>query len=69
MPKAIQSRIIARATALAENPRPHGVRTLTNAALGTYRVRVGDYRIVYDIEDDVLLVLIVRVAHRSDVYR
>jgi len=42
---------------------------LTNAEQGTYRVREGDYRIVYDIEDDVLLVLVVRVGHRREVYR
>ncbi len=42
---------------------------LMNAEQGTYRVREGDYRIVYDIEDDILLVLVVRVGHRRDVYR
>jgi mRNA interferase RelE/StbE len=69
LPKAIRPRIIARAEALADDPRPHGVKTLTNAAQGTYRIREGDYRIVYDIEDDILLVLIVRVGHRREVYR
>jgi mRNA interferase RelE/StbE len=69
LPQAIRSRVIARAEALADNPRPHGVKMLTNARQGTYRVREGDYRIVYDIEDDVLLVLVVRVAHRREVYR
>lgn len=69
LPQAIRSRVIARAEALADNPRPHGVKRLTNAEQGTYRVREGDYRIVYDIEDDVLLVLVVRVGHRREVYR
>ena len=69
LPRAVRPKIIARAEALADNPRPHGVKMLTNAAQGTYRVREGDYRIVYDIEDDVLLVLVVRVGHRREVYR
>jgi mRNA-degrading endonuclease RelE of RelBE toxin-antitoxin system len=34
-----------------------------------YRIRVGDYRVVYEIEDDVLVVLVIRIAHRKDVYR
>lgn len=69
LPRAIRPKIIARAEALADNPRPHGVKMLTNAEQGTYRVREGDYRIVYDIEDDILLVLVVRVGHRREVYR
>ncbi|MDQ6602958.1 MAG: type II toxin-antitoxin system RelE/ParE family toxin [Chloroflexota bacterium] len=69
LPRGIRPKIIARAEALADNPRPHGVKRLTNAEQGTYRIREGDYRIVYDIEDDVLLVLVVRVAHRREVYR
>lgn len=40
---------------------------LTNPALGTYRFRVGDYRVIFDIEDDSLIVL--RVGHRKDIYR
>lgn len=50
------------------NPRPYGVKKLVGADR-TYRIRVGNYRIVYEIEDDVLLVLIIRIAHRKDVYR
>lgn len=69
LPRAIRPKIIARAEALADNPRPHGVKRLTNAKQGTYRIREGDYRIVYDIEDAILLVLVVRVAHRREVYR
>ena len=53
---------------LRDNTRPHGVRALTGEH-GLYRVRVGDYRIVYEIRDNELLILVVRVAHRRDVYR
>ncbi len=53
---------------LANDPRPHGVKKLSGADR-TYRIRIGDYRVVYEIEDDVLLVLVIRIAHRKDVYR
>jgi mRNA interferase RelE/StbE len=52
---------------LAADPRPHGVKKLAGADR-TYRIRVGDYRVVYEIEDYELLVLVIRVAHRKDVY-
>ena len=53
---------------LADDPRPHGVKKLSGVDR-TYRIRIGDYRVVYEIEDNVLLVLVIRVAHRKDVYR
>ncbi len=53
---------------LENEPRPHGVKKLVGADR-TYRIRIGDYRIVYEIEDNVLVVLVVRIAHRKDVYR
>jgi mRNA interferase RelE/StbE len=52
---------------LPDNPRPSGCRKLKGADV--YRIRVGDYRVVYEIHDDVLIVLVVRVAHRSEVYK
>lgn len=53
---------------LAEDPRPRGVESIENTA-GLLRVRHRDWRIVYRVEDDVLVVLIVRVAHRREVYQ
>lgn len=53
---------------LSDDPRPEGVKKLS-AADRTYRIRIGAYRVVYEIEDDVLLVLVIRVGHRKDVYR
>jgi mRNA interferase RelE/StbE len=50
------------------NPRPDGCRKLAGASM-TYRIRVGRYRVVYTVEDDRLIVEIVRVGHRSSVYR
>ncbi len=64
----IQRRIAARIDALAEDPRPDGVVKLTDIDPPAYRVREGDWRIVYRIEDDALVVVVVRVGHRSEVY-
>lgn len=61
-------RIDARIRSLADNPRPPGVEKLAGEE-ALYRVRVGDYRVVYSIEDAVLLILVVRIGHRGEVYR
>ncbi len=51
---------------LATNPRPPGCKKL-KGRLG-YRIRVGDYRVVYDIADDILVVLVIDVGHRREIY-
>ena len=66
-PKDVLIRVDARITSLADNPRPHGVSKLAGFQ-DRYRVRVGDCRVIYEIHDDVLLVLVVRVAHRREAY-
>ncbi len=53
---------------LAENPRPHGCVKLTGL-VNEYRIRVDNYRIIYTIADSVLIVTVIRIAHRKDVYR
>ena len=53
--------------ALKDNPRPFGSEKLSGVE-ETYRIRVGDYRILYEVHDDVLLVLVVEVGHRREVY-
>lgn len=65
---ADQKRIRARIDALASDPRPSGCRKLSGVHDGYYRVRVGHYRIVYDVRDDILVVIVIRVRHRSDAY-
>ena len=60
-------RILERIRALAEDPRPLGCERLSG--LERYRIRGGTYRVIYEIEDRVLVVLTVKVGHRSDVYR
>lgn len=52
---------------LAENPRPRSAKKLVGGE-GEWRVRTGNYRVVYEINDDVLLVLVVAVGHRRDIY-
>lgn len=52
---------------LADEPRPPAAKMLVNAG-GAWRVRVGDYRVVYDIEDGRLVILVLAVAHRREVY-
>lgn len=68
LPESVQKRIDRRLLALADNPRPPGVKKL-HAQEDRYRIRVGDYRVIYTIEDDVLLVLVLEVANRREVYR
>ncbi len=68
LPRTEQQRIRAAIDLLADEPRPPGCVALTGEA-GVYRVRVGDYRILYEVVDERLLILVVRVGHRRDVYR
>lgn len=65
--KADRKRVISRIEALADDPRPPGCKKLSGSE--RYRVRQGAYRIVYSIEDDQLLVYVVKVGDRKDVYR
>jgi mRNA interferase RelE/StbE len=62
-----RARILRNITALSDEPRPPGVKRLTGVD-NLWRIRVGDYRIVYEIRDAELTVHVVRVAHRSKVY-
>ena len=64
----VQKRVLRAADNLATDPRPSGCRKLQGSD-NAYRVRLGDYRIVYTIDDAVLIVAIERVRHRSEVYR
>ncbi len=68
LPKRDRQRIAKKIDQLTENPRPRGAMKLAGGS-NLYRLRAGDYRIVYQIHDDVLLVLVVRIGGRGDVYR
>ena len=65
LPQVVQTRLATPIKALAENPRPAGVRKL-RGEVRTWRIRVGLYRVVYDIHDDRALVVILKVARRSE---
>jgi mRNA interferase RelE/StbE len=65
--KKERQRIIQRIGQLAKDPRPTGSKKLSGH--DRYRIRQGSYRIVYSIEDNELVVVVVKVGHRKDVYR
>lgn len=67
VPATDRRRIVARIWALAENPRPAGCEKLSGE--DKYRVRQGSYRILYEIADADVIVTVVRIGHRRDVYR
>lgn len=67
LPRLTNVRILDTITALETDPRPHGAKKLVGEATA-WRIRVGDYRVIYDIFDDTLTVTIVRAAHRREVY-
>jgi mRNA interferase RelE/StbE len=64
----IRRRIVARIDELAAEPRPPGAIMLKGRH-GDWRIRVGDWRVIYTIDDSVLLVLVIEVNHRREVYR
>ena len=65
--KEAQRHLLMAIETLGITPRPDGVKKL-KARFNQYRIRVGSYRVVYEIRDEQLLVLVLRVAHRRDVY-
>ena len=67
LPKKDLAKIVKRIKDLASDPRPSGCEKLT--AGEKYRIRQGNYRIVYSIEDQKLIVCIVKIGHRKDIYR
>ena len=67
--RAARARVAARIDQLAEEPRPAGVKRLHGTSTVLYSIREGDHRIVYQVEDDRLVVLVVKIGHRSEVYR
>ena len=66
--RPLQQRVTKRLAKLGDNPRPHGVDKLAGAD-DLYRVREGEYRIIYTIQDKELIVLVVKIGHRKEVYR
>lgn len=67
LPAKDRERILQRVVALGTTPRPPGATKLTGS--NAWRVRQGDYRILYTIEDEILMVEVIRIGHRRDIYR
>ena len=68
IPKAQRIRIVEKIDSIAENlPNPETTKMKGNNPF--HRVRVGDYRIVYEIQEEILIILIVKIGHRKDIYR
>lgn len=67
LPDDIANRILARLAGLATNPRPADVKKLKGR--DAWRIRVGDYRVIYEIHDRVLQVIVITVGHRREIYR
>lgn len=68
LPRPIITRVVAAVSELSNEPFPHGVKKLVGSEF-SYRMRIGDYRVVYEVIADRLIIEIVRVRHRKDVYR
>jgi len=68
LPKNVSNRLIPSIKQLAQDPRPKGSKKLQGAE-DLWRIRVGDYRVIYAIEDTIMIVDVVQVAHRKDIYR
>ena len=62
-----QNRIIAAIQNLTDNPRPSNAKKLTGR--DAWRMRLGNYRVIYEIQDDTPIVLVVHIGHRKDIYR
>jgi len=69
LPRDVLSRISRKISALADNPRPLGVEKLSGSEEDFYRIRIGDYRVLYTIKDQVMLIIIIKVKHRREAYR
>lgn len=69
IPKKDRSKLVEKIDALSENPTPPGSLKLRGHKVPLHRIRSGDYRVVYAIKNDLLLILIVEVGHRKEIYR
>lgn len=68
LPRPIITRVVAAVSELSDEPFPHGVKKLVGSEF-SYRIRIGDFRVVYEVFEKRLIIEIVRVRHRKDVYR
>ena len=67
LPRSVSDKIFQKVELLANNPRPSGCKKIVGS-LNSFRIRVGDYRVVYSVFDDTLTIDIIKIGHRKDVY-
>ncbi len=67
LPRPARGRVLSAIEELAGDPRPHGAKKLTGEQTA-WRIRIGDYRVIYDVFDTQLVVTVVRAGHRREVY-
>ena len=68
LPKPVINKVIDLLTELKREPRPKGCKKLTGSS-NTYRIRTGDYRVVYSVFDDILVVDVIKIGHRKEIYK
>ena len=68
LPDQAISAIEEKIDVLISNPRPHGCKKLSGS-INEYRIRIGNYRVVYTVSDDTLIVYVIKIAHRKNVYK
>ncbi len=69
LPLVIQDRVKEAIQSLASNPRPSGVKMLSGRLKGIWRLRAGDYRLLYDIDDKAKKIILLELGHRRQIYR
>lgn len=69
LPRQDQKRISDKIDALSQEPRPLGVEKLQGRGEDAYRIRVGMYRVLYEVHDRELIILVIKIGHRREVYR
>jgi mRNA interferase RelE/StbE len=67
LPRDVIPRVVAAVQALSEQPRPHGCVKLSHSE--SWRIRIGDYRVIYDIDDRSQQIVVLHIGHRREVYR
>ncbi len=67
LPRPVRDRVLDAIEDLGDDPRPHGVKKLSGERTA-WRIRIGEYRVIYDVFDSELLVTVVRAAHRREAY-
>ena len=68
LPRAVYDRIISHLKALCQNPRPAGCKKITGSR-SDWRTRIGDYRVIYEINDRAKIIKVMRIRHRREAYR